>query len=293
LLVVVYGASVAAVVIGGVLLGLFVRRAAARTADVHASHREAFALDRGIAVLDRLRGLGFEVACQSLVFGMQGLHFLGLLPSLRRDERRTPVLVLPGYTEDSGAMWWTARGLALRGHNPVLVDFPSTFAPIERNVDFLAGRIAEMRARYDGRPVLVLAHSMGGLIARALLHERSDHGIAALVAIASPFQGTPTARLGAAFGLGASVRQMQPGSDLLRRYPPELGCPVPTLCAVARQEHIVMPEWTATVAGAQFEVVPEAYGHTAPLLLSSVLDRAAAFLAAHDPALTASRVPGP
>lgn len=292
MLLAVYCACVALLVLGGVLLGLFVRRAAARSTDVNASHREAFALDRGIAAWDRLRGLGVEIACQGLVFGMQGLHFLGLLPSLRGDERRTPVLVLPGYTEDSGAMWWTARGLAVRGHNPVLVDFPSTFAPIERNAEFLAERIAELRARHGGRPVLVLAHSMGGLVARALMHERSDHGIAALVAIASPFRGTPTARLGAVFQLGTSVRQMQPGSDLLRRYPPELGCPVPTLCAVARQEHIVMPEWTATVAGAQFEVVPEAYGHTAPLLLPRVLDRAAAFLAAHDPALTASPAPG-
>jgi triacylglycerol lipase len=65
----------------------------------------------------------------------------------------------------------------------------------------------------------VVAHSMGGLVASYLL-KCLDHGrrLRRVVALGTPFRGAPLAQLGAFLpgALGRSLRQMTPGSPLLR-----------------------------------------------------------------------------
>jgi pimeloyl-ACP methyl ester carboxylesterase len=226
----------------------------------------------------RARALVIETLCQSLAFAWQGLHRLRLLRMPRGDRASTPVVLLPGYTENSGNMWFLGRFLARRGFNPILVDFPSTFRRIEDNATFLGDLIARVRAEHGGSEVAVVAHSMGGLVTRALLRDREDHGVAALVAIATPFRGTHVARVGAFLRFGKSVEQMVPGSEFLRGFPPSQALPVPLLSIVAFQEDIVSPEWSVVIEGAEVHVLEEPYGHEAPLFVPAALRRIEAWL---------------
>jgi pimeloyl-ACP methyl ester carboxylesterase len=182
----------------------------------------------------------------------------------------TPVLIVPGYTENAGTMWPLGRYLARAGFNPILIDFPSTFHRIESNAAFLGQCIAQIRSQFGGAPLAVVAHSMGGLITRTWIHSAEDHGVSTLVAISSPFRGTHLARLGAGLKLGHCLSQMMPGSEFMRRFPPELPPKVPTLSMIASQENIVSPEWSAVIAGADVRVLSQPWGHQAPLFLREV-----------------------
>ena len=167
-------------------------------------------------------------------------------------------------------MWLLGWRLARAGFNPILIDFPSTLHRIESNVEFLAQRIAQIRAAAGGAQVAVVAHSMGGLITRTLIHSHDEHGVTTLVAISSPFRGTHTAQLGAWLRMGHCLPQMRPDSEFMQRFPPSLPAKVPLLSMIACQENIVSPEWSAVVAGADTRVLSQPWGHQAPLFLTEV-----------------------
>lgn len=61
-----------------------------------------------------------------------------------------------------------------------------------KNADALAAFITCVRSRNDNKPVDIIAHSMGGLVAsRYVLNHPSDHGIRKLITIATPWLGAP------------------------------------------------------------------------------------------------------
>jgi pimeloyl-ACP methyl ester carboxylesterase len=237
----------------------------------------------------RLRGLMLEIGYQALAFMLRAAHEVRLLRAPRGDARGTPVLVVPGYVENAGTMWWLGRRLARSGFNVKLLEFPSTTCAIEQNVAYLGACIEQIRADSGARGVAVVAHSMGGVIARTLVLSRKDHGVSTLVAIGSPFRGTHLARLGARLRIGHCVGQIVPGSDFLRRYPPTVPCPVPTLSMVAVQENIVTPPWSAVIAGATIHVLGEPYGHEAPLFVREVAAEIERWLDANGTARGVSR----
>jgi pimeloyl-ACP methyl ester carboxylesterase len=271
----IYFVGVGITVTAGVLFSGWVRRMEAHAMD--AEQKRAFG-ELELSLGRRVRGVLVETYYQALVFALQGLHGLRLLPAPPARPDQTPVVLLHGYTENSGAMWWLARRLAAAGFNPILVDFPSTLRRIEDNARFLAEQIAEIRARHGGEPVAIVAHSMGGLVTRTLVLDAEAHGVGVLVAIASPFRGTQLASLSKFLPLGRSVRQMRPGHPYLERFPPSVALPVPVLSVVARQETIVSPEWSVVIAGAQICVIDQPYGHAAPLFLAAAFVEIERFL---------------
>lgn len=280
-LIAVFGAGVAVTVGAGMLYCAWATRwygAAGMGSD--AGELRAFGRAR-LSPLARVRGLAIEVACQSFALLLRAAHELRLLRRLAGDPRGTPVLVLPGYVENAGTMWWLGRRLERAGFNVTLIEFPSTTCAIEQNVAYLAAVIEQIRVDNAGAHVAVVAHSMGGVITRTLMLSREDHGVHTLVAIGSPFRGTHLARLGARLRIGHCVGQLVPGSDFLRRFPPSQPCPVPTLSVIAPQENIVTPVYSAVIAGAQLHVMGEAYGHEAPLFLRSACSEVEAWLIAH------------
>jgi pimeloyl-ACP methyl ester carboxylesterase len=261
-----YFVAIAVAVTAGTLYASWIRRGTRKAMD------DAQTLAFGEiehSLPSRAWGVMIESACQAFALVLQTLYTLRVLPLLEAAGTGTPVVVLPGYSENAGTMWWLGRRLALTGFKPILLDFPSTMHRIEDNAAFLGERIAAIRAQHGGEPVAIVAHSMGGLVTRTLVHSLEDHGVCALVAIASPFRGTHLAAIGARLRMGHSVHQMSPKHDFHTRFPPSLAAPMPLLSLVGRQETIVSPEWSVVIAGAQVRVLDEPYGHMAPLFLAS------------------------
>ena len=267
-------AGVALVVAAGALYGAWIKPQEGMDQDqARLFHGVRASLPR------RAWGLCVEVWYQILSLILRTLHSFRALPALECDAGCVPVLVLPGFTENAGTMWWLARRLARAGFYPVLVDFPSTLHRIEQNVEFLRLFISSLRAKVGGEPIPVVAHSMGGLITRTLIHSHADHGVRTLVAIASPFRGTRLARIGTRLGLrGHCLGQMIPGSEFMQRFPPSLPCDVPILSLIALQENIVVPEWSAVVADAEVRVLERPWGHQTPLFAGEVYQQVEAWL---------------
>jgi len=107
--------------------------------------------------------------------------------------RRPPVLLLPGVWETWRFLEPLARGLFAGGH-PVHVVAP--FGLNRGSVPDMADLAAAQLVEADLRGVVVVAHSKGGLIGKSVMG-REDVGdrVLGMVAINTPFSGSPYARL--------------------------------------------------------------------------------------------------
>jgi len=189
------------------------------------------------------------------------------------------VLLIHGYQCNRGFWWWMVPRLAARGCNVATLSLEPVHAGIDVYVDALAARI-EAFCRDSGASRLVLVgHSMGGLVARAYLR-RCGHGrVARLVTLGSPHQGSELARL----GVGENARQMEPGSEWLRGLA-QSPLTVPSIALYSPHDNYVMPQDSAKLPGARLIALP-GLGHLAMATSPAVL---AAILAAAEEGATAA-----
>lgn len=122
-----------------------------------------------------------------------------------------PVLLVHGYGGNGGYWQVLSRRLKSAGISYRALDLEPAFGPIDGYASLIGSEIDALCAASGSSRVLILAHSMGGLAARAYLRARDDARVAGLITLGSPHHGTVTARL----GLGENTRQMQrqPGLD--------------------------------------------------------------------------------
>ena len=151
----------------------------------------------------------------------------------------TPVLLLHGYVCNSGI--WASMRLFLEAKGvPVYThDLEPVYAGIDEYVPGLAARIEDICARTGAQRLVLVAHSMGGLAARAYLRAAGPARVAKLITLGTPHHGTRTAPL----GLGANARQMEPGSAWLESLDrAESGAAgVPVTSIYSRDDNVVVP----------------------------------------------------
>jgi triacylglycerol lipase len=129
--------------------------------------------------------------------------------------------------------------------------------PVFGSIDDYGTTVAEAAAAVEqatGRPPLVVAHSMGGLAARAWLRRDPTARLHGLVTIATPHAGT---RL-AGHGRGRNVEQMRHGSawltDLQRGD--AMTSRTTVLCFWSHCDNIVFPTRSAALPGADNRHLP-------------------------------------
>ena len=164
--------------------------------------------------------------------------------------RARPVLLIHG-TVCNGGIWrpLVAR-LAARGFAPVrIIDLEPLFADIDSYTVRVVHELRELQRTSDGVPVAIVAHSMGGLVARAALHSLGADVISRIVTIASPHHGTLIARLFHAL----PTRQMRPESSWLSvlNAGQEGRLPVPVTSIYSLQDNLIVPACSAVLRGAR------------------------------------------
>ena len=166
---------------------------------------------------------------------------------------RRGVLLVHGFFCNRG-LWdsWLRR---LRGLDIpfVAVSLEPIFGSIDDYRQTIATAVVELQ-RVTGVAPIIVAHSMGGLAARAWLAAQPDAPLHRLVTIASPHAGT---RLGA-HGRASNIRQMRVGSDWLARL---AASETPATrarftCFWSHCDNIVFPTRSATLAGADNRHLP-------------------------------------
>lgn len=115
-----------------------------------------------------------------------------------------PVLLIHGYVCNRG--YWTklSRQLAQAGIAHDGIDLEPIGADIEEFVPQVEQAIAALCARTGSDRVILVAHSMGGLVARAWLRHYGAARVARIITIGTPHHGTALANLAA----GTNARQM-------------------------------------------------------------------------------------
>jgi len=159
---------------------------------------------------------------------------------------RLPVLLLHGYVCNRSFMLPLARYLRAHGISAYSHNLEPVYTGIDSYADALARRIDEIRAAAGTEKLVIVAHSMGGLVARAYLRTHGVRHVAKLITLGTPHHGTVFARLGA----GENGRQMIPGSAWLRRLNAD-ALTLPVVSLFSCQDNIVVPQESAVLAGAK------------------------------------------
>jgi pimeloyl-ACP methyl ester carboxylesterase len=208
---------------------------------------------------DRPGGVAFLVR----ELGAYVLHGAqGLLARPRAPAPVAPtVLVIHGHGGSGAAFYCLERSLEKAGHRGI-----AAFEyGVHGTIDGVAADLARFaRERLGPDPVHVVAHSMGGIIARVWLAELGGRAHArSLVTLSSPHGGL--APIPGA-GLVPLVRELTAGSPLLRRLDGTTGAlaDLPCLAVVSRRDHFVRP-WERAGFGAARLVPVDHAGHVGVL----------------------------
>jgi triacylglycerol lipase len=192
--------------------------------------------------------------------------WMGKEPARAADAERPPVLLVHGYLCNRGVWWWLRRRLRDRRFAVATINLEPPLASLDTLARQLAARIDALAAGTGTGKVMLVTHSMGGLVARAYLQQHGAVRVAALVTLAAPHHGTVLARL----AFGRNARQMRPDSEWLRHLDAQPLPPVPIASLWTRDDEIVAPPDSGRLAGAR-ETVLDGIGHLAMLFSPRVL----------------------
>ena len=180
---------------------------------------------------------------------------------------RYPVLLVHGYINNAGAMFTLADELARQGHAVHTINLEPVHGDIGRHAPKLDARIRAILASGGSDKVVMVAHSMGGLAARAYFRAFPDAPVAQLITLGSPHQGTPSAYT----AWGRAGKQMRPGSGWLAALEADekqraathadgARWPCPLLSIYSYDDNIAFPQNCARIGGAR-EMAIAGVGH--------------------------------
>ena len=200
------------------------------------------------------------------------LIFVVILPFERlwmgRDRMRPcsrPLLLVHGYNCSRGVWWLLRRQLEAAGHTVATVSLAPPYTNIGKLVPQLAQRIENVCQATGADRVVLVAHSMGGLVCRSYLARHGSDHVERLITIASPHSGSELARI----GIGKNAREMEPGSLWLKDLA-QADLPVPAVAIRTPHDNFVMPQDNQRLPGA-IDVALEGIGHLAVLFARRTL----------------------
>ncbi len=169
-------------------------------------------------------------------------------PGARRSS--TPIVLVHGFV-GNGAVWWSLRRRLLRiGIDDVYtVNLEPTTAGIEELGHCLKARVEEVLRDSAASKVILVGHSMGGLVSRVYVEALGGRDrVRGIITLGTPHHGTVLARL----LTGANVRQMRVESDWLAKLnatEPDSQHP-PLVSIFSHHDNIVAPQETSRLAWA-------------------------------------------
>jgi pimeloyl-ACP methyl ester carboxylesterase len=156
-----------------------------------------------------------------------------------------PVLLVHGVLCNAGVWHPFARWLRARGIGPV---YALSYGPPLASIDLFAQQVAhkidEILATTGAKAVVVIAHSMGGLVMRAYLRDHGGAKVSRLVTVGTPHEGSVHAWMAA----GTSLSQMRPGNAWLADLGSPTGDDLPPIVSIwSWHDSMVAPQTSSCV----------------------------------------------
>lgn len=136
---------------------------------------------------------------------------------------RPPLLLIHGYQCNRGFWFWLRSRLEASGWIVATHNLEPVWAGIDDYVPGIERRVDEVLAATGAAQVILVGHSMGGLVLRAYLRRYGGDKVARIVTLGSPHRGTRLARL----GLGRNACQMRVDSPWLAALSQPGAVPLP------------------------------------------------------------------
>ena len=184
----------------------------------------------------------------------------------------TPILLVHGFMSNRGLWMRFRQWLAVANIGPV---YTVTLEPIVGSIDAMAtslqDRIEEILRVTGQEKIIVVAHSMGGLVTRAYMAEAGSTRIALFVTLGAPHHGTRLAGM----GLFECARQMEyqgPWLEMLADMEAADPTKVPTLSIYTLNDDLVYPPESGVLEWAE-NVPVSAVGHVGLMFSEHVANR--------------------
>lgn len=187
----------------------------------------------------------------------------------------TPIVFVHGFYANAG-FWQHMKGRmrAAGRHNLFSLTLNPPFISIDAYAVQLEDRIAEVCEKCGCESVLVIAHSMGGLVSRVCAR-RARERVRHVICLGTPHYGTVLARLVPS----QTTRQMRPRSDWLGCLNADVVSHTATTSIYSEHDNIIVPQAAAALDGGDNITLP-GIGHlemafSRPLFeeIEKVLDR--------------------
>ncbi len=161
-----------------------------------------------------------------------------------------PVLLIHGVGCNAG-VWFGMQGyLDAQGVGPVYaLSYGPPLGPIESFADQVAQKVAAIRAATGAQQVVLVGHSMGGLVGLTYLRRHGGASVRRLITIGTPFHGSRHAYM----MFGQSLQQLRPGSAFLADVdaPGEFRASVPVVSLWSWHDSMVTPQLSARLDWAE------------------------------------------
>jgi triacylglycerol esterase/lipase EstA (alpha/beta hydrolase family) len=194
-----------------------------------------------------------------------------LMPDPPPAPAQLPVLLLHGVLCNAGVWTPFAHFLASHDIRPVYaLSYGPPLASIEDFADQVAAKIDDILAATGAAQVVVVGHSMGGLVARAYLRKYGGTKVRRLITLGSPHAGS----VHAWFFRGTSMAQMRPRNawlSALAQAPAQAKGPR-IVSLWSWHDSMVAPQTSGRLEGAK-NVELTGIGHNALLSDSRVFER--------------------
>ena len=183
-----------------------------------------------------------------------------------------PVLLVHGYGCNSGYWAHLVPLLDRDGISHASVDLEPVAGSIDDYAPLLEERVQALCAATGAARIAIVAHSMGGLAARAWMRRYGSARVARVITLGTPHHGTALAR----FGPGANAVQMRRDGPWLRDLAASEGPDVRAriVSIYTHHDNIVAPQDSSVLPGAR-NVAFGGVGHVAlgsnPRVLAEVL----------------------
>lgn len=172
-----------------------------------------------------------------------------------------PVLLVHGVLCNAGVWERFARYLRKHGVAPVYtISYGPPLASIELFADQLATRIDRILGETGAREVVIVSHSMGGLVTLAYCRRHGAAKVRRAIALAPPYRGSVHAWL----MFGTCLAQLRPDNDWLAALDAASFARPPTTSIWSWHDSMVAPQLSSRLPGAD-NVELVGVGHNAIL----------------------------